>query len=389
MFSKKPQPALQTAAPAPAAPLSARIKTLVAPLANPYIGASAAALLLLLSIAALVAVGDPRAGAPIARVALIEDAGAAHSDGTVTVTGLAAPDGGDPLLAALAGSENSEMVGEAVVTLPGCDRETIDLGRPQGLPQAPIAGFTQSGPGGVLPAIASDGRTPAQVYARPFAANGKPRVAIVIGGLGIDPATTRRAIETLPPEVTLSFAVYAEGLQGWIDMARSYGHEVLLEAPMEPKSFPADDPGPHTLMANARPEDTLRKLDAILSRGSGYFGVANYMGSKFVTSTGGMETFAAGLKRRGLAFVDDGSAIQKGGGIPRASADRIIDDQPGPEAIGKRLSEIEQAAGKRGFALGSGFGYPVTVQQVAQWAQGLPQRGYQLAPASALTVKRG
>ena len=330
MFSKKPQLAVQSAAPAPADALGVRIKKLVAPLTNPYIGASAAALLLVLSIAALVAVGDPRAGAPTARVALIADSATTSVDGAVTVSGLAGPGAGDPLLASLDGAENSEMIGEAVVTLPGGARQTIALGRPQ----------AQAGPGGVLPAIAADGRTPAQVYARPFAANGKPRVAIVIGGLGIDPATTRRAIETLPPEVTLSFAVYAEGLQGWIDMARAYGHEVLLEAPMEPKSFPADDPGPHTLMANGRPEDTLRKLDAILARGSGYFGVANYMGSKFVTSTGGMDTLASGLRRRGLAFVDDGSAIQKGGGIPRASADRIIDEQLGADAIGRKLAEM-------------------------------------------------
>ena len=52
------------------------------------------------------------------------------------------------------------------------------------------------------------------------------------------------------------------------------------------------------------------------------------------------------------------------------------------------IGVFDHSSGMRGFALGSGFGYPITVQQVAQWAQGLPQRGYQLAPASALTVKR-
>ena len=163
MFSKKPQLAVQSATPTPADALGVRIKKFVAPLTNPYIGASAAALLLVLSIAALVAVGNPRAGAPTARVALIADSATTRVDGAVTMSGLAGPGGEDPLLASLNGAENSEMIGEAVVTLPGGARQTIALGRPQGLPQAPIAGFTQAGPGGVLPAIAADGRTPAQV----------------------------------------------------------------------------------------------------------------------------------------------------------------------------------------------------------------------------------
>ena len=87
MFSKKPQLAVQSATPTPADALGVRIKKFVAPLTNPYIGASAAALLLVLSIAALVAVGDPRAGAPTARVALIADSATTSVDGAVTVSG--------------------------------------------------------------------------------------------------------------------------------------------------------------------------------------------------------------------------------------------------------------------------------------------------------------
>ena len=385
MFSKKPQLAMQTASSAPAAAGSRPFARVTRVFANPYIGAGGAAALLLLSVGVLILVGDPKAGSPVVKAAIGDDSALSAPVEVMSLT-----DPNDPLIAGLEGLETSESPGDVVVTLPNGQRQTVGGtgGRPGGLPVAPIAGLHQPGPGGLLPVVAVDGRTAAQAYARPFTPNGKPRVSVVIGGLGIDPATTRRAIETLPPDVTLSFAVYADGLQGWIDLARAYGHEVLLEAPMEPKTFPQDDPGPQTLMANARPEDTLRRLDTLLGKASGYFGVTNYMGSKFVASTGAMETFAGGLKKRGLAFIDDGSAIQKGGGIPRASADRIIDDQPGAEAIARRLAEIEAQATRRGSAMGSGFGYPSTVAEVARWAQGLQSRGYQLAPASALAVRR-
>jgi len=59
------------------------------------------------------------------------------------------------------------------------------------LPAAPIAGFFAPGPAGPLPIIAQDGRTPAEAYARPFKSNGRPKVSLVIGGLGLNARATR------------------------------------------------------------------------------------------------------------------------------------------------------------------------------------------------------
>ena len=254
------------------------------------------------------------------------------------------------------------------------------------LPAAPIAGFFTPGPAGPLPIIAQDGRTAFEAYRRPFLANGRPRIALVIGGLGLNSRATQAAIETLPAEVSLSFSPYAEGLQGWIDMARAHGHEVLLETPMEPVDYPDNDPGPYTLMAGGQGPDTVKKLEWILSRATGYFGVTNYLGSKFLASDGAFQTFSAGLRGRGLAFVDDGSAARRSGpGVPRSSAERVIDDQLNQTAIDQQLLALEASALQRGQALGSGFAYPVTLEKVAQWSRALDQRGFQLAPASALT----
>ena len=253
---------------------------------------------------------------------------------------------------------------------------------------APIAGFYAPGPGGPLPIIAQDGRTPAEVYARPFKANGRPKVSLVIGGLGLNTRATRQAIETLRPEVTLSFVVYAEGLQGWIDMARAHGHEVLLETPMEPVDYPDNDPGPYTLMVDGQPPETVKKLEWILSRATGYFGLTNYLGSRFLANDQAYGAFASAVRARGLAFVDDGSAARRGGAVQRATAERVIDDKLSGPAIDQQLLAIEAAALQRGQSLGSGFAYPVTLEKVAQWANEVEQRGYQLAPASALLQKR-
>jgi len=255
----------------------------------------------------------------------------------------------------------------------------------QPLPAAPVAGLTAPGPGGLLPVIGKDGKTPFQAYARPFKDTGKPRIGLVIGGLGLNAAATRAAIERLPPEVTLSFVPYAEGLQGWIDLARADGHEVMLEIPMEPLDYPNNDPGPYTLMAAARPEETVKRLEWLLSRATGYFAVTNYLGGRFLTSDSGMGAFTGALKARGLGFIDDGTAARRPApGLPRASADAVVDEQLSAEAVDRQLLALEAAALQRGQAMGSGFAYPLTVDLVIRWAQGLQGRGYQLAPASAL-----
>jgi polysaccharide deacetylase 2 family uncharacterized protein YibQ len=196
---------------------------------------------------------------------------------------------------------------------------------------------------------------------------------------------TKQAIEQLPPQVTLSFVPYANGLQGWIDLARASGHEVMIEAPMQPTNYPDNDPGPQTLMANARADDLTSHLNWVLSRATGYFALSNYQGGAFFKDRAGVSVFMNTLKQRGVDFIDDGQARNLSGAWGRASADRIIDNQLNGAAIAAQLNGLEATAKSRGQALGTGFAYPVTLAAAIQWTQGLNARGLQLAPASALT----
>ena len=396
MFSKRNQTLAYAAASANGAAAPGVGGAVTEALKNPMVSVGGAAGLFLLAAAMVVLVaGDPRAGTP-------------HVLFPVSPPGSPPPPPGwrealapDPTNGAPVNTSNLQLLpgqadaapisGQAVITFPGQANAAPGAGRAGvALTPSPIAGLTGPGPGGaLLPIVGTDGRTPADAYARPFQSNGKPKIALVIGGLGLNAKATRQAIEQLPPEVTLSFVPYAEGLQGWIDLARANGHEVLLETPMEPNDYPDNDPGPFTLMAGAQPQETLGKLEWVMSRATGYFGLTNYLGSKFVTTKTAMTTFMLGVRQHGLAFVDDGSAVRvSGGGAPRASADKIIDDQLAGDSIDRQLLALEASALQNGQAMGSGFAYPITLDEVGKWAQALPQRGYQLAPASALMMRR-
>ena len=295
----------------------------------------------------------------------------------------------------LAGVEYDESIpegggdGEAGMTV--TEISTNSVNAPTALARAPIAGFYERTANGDLPKIGSDGRTPAEAYARPFAAiAGTPRISLIVGGLGMTQKHTLAAINELPPEVTLSFVPYANDLQGWINKARAAGHEVLLELPMEAYDYPNVDSGPHTLLTSARAEENLRRLSILMGKATGYFGVTNYQGARFATDAAAATPVMKVLKDRGLVFLHDGAAARSV--LPQAAnqtgldftvADRIVDAELSADAIDRELLALEALAIQNGKAIGVGFAYPVTIEQFRLWAEGLKAKGYQLAPASA------
>jgi polysaccharide deacetylase 2 family uncharacterized protein YibQ len=251
----------------------------------------------------------------------------------------------------------------------------------------------QSGQG-PLPRIADDGRTPMAAYAPPSgAAAGQPRIAIVVSGLGISARQTQAAIAQLPPQVTLAFAPYDSDVQRWIGEARRQGHEVLMEVPMEPYDFPDSDPGPHTLRAAAGESANIQRLTWSLSRATGFAGITNLLGGRFLTDSDSLEPVMTFLARRGLLFFDNGEVqhsvapdVAKSVNAPFVQSSTEIDAIQAGMEIDQRLSELETRARLNGWAAGSGFLYPVTVDRLTVWAKGLSGRGIALVPASAIVA---
>ncbi len=272
-----------------------------------------------------------------------------------------------------------------------------DQSSAQPLLPAPDPGLVETGPQGPLPIIGRDGRQPWRVYGRPFdRADARPRIAIVISGLGLSGDATQAAIDSLPGAVTLAFDPYGKALGDWVSRARTAGHEVLLGVPMEPVDYPRQDPGPYTLLTSLSPDENRERLDWVLSRATGYIGVTNMMGSRFTASQTNLLPVMDELKKRGLMFVDGraseqsvAGALAETMGVPRIIADDTIDADATRDAIDRHLASLEAAAQRDGSALGTGFAYPVTLERVALWAKTLDQKGIALAPASALPALPG
>jgi polysaccharide deacetylase 2 family uncharacterized protein YibQ len=244
---------------------------------------------------------------------------------------------------------------------------------------------------GPLPRVAEDGRRPWQVYARAFTVDATtPRLALVIAGLGLDRALTLEAIK-LPPEVTLAFSSYAPDLDALVELARDAGHEVMLDLPMEPVTYPTDDPGPNTLLTTLTPSENLDRLETVLGKATGYVGVSGYKGSRFTTTPDALRPILTALAERGLLYLDDKSSnesvapqLAQQVGLPRAINDRFIDTEATRVLIDASLASVVSDAKAKGAAVALGRPYPVTLQRIAAWLPALAERGVALAPISAV-----
>lgn len=274
---------------------------------------------------------------------------------------------------------------------PGFVLPRVQLGPP--LAEAPDPALVEAGPSGPLPIIGKDGREPRRYYARPFkGAKKRPRIAIMVTGLGLSGEAAEAAIRSLPGAVTLAFVPYARRLKHWISEARAAGHEVLLDVAMEPAGYPEHDPGPKTLLTSLSGEENLARLYWAMGRASGFVGVSGFMGARFSASRKSMRPVLADLKKRGLLFLDNRSAprsvvpeIATRIGLAWASATAMLDARPSREAIDARLAELEHVSREEGRAVGLGSPLPVTLERIAKWTAGLNRRGIDLAPVSALT----
>ena len=118
------------------------------------------------------------------------------------------------------------------------------------------------------------------VYAAGFdPTSTRPRVGILIAGIGMSEADSLAAIKDLPAGVTLAISPYASNIGHLLDVARMTEHEYLLSIPMEPQGYPVNDPDDrHALMTSLPPAENLDRLRWVLSRLTGYVGVTNALG---------------------------------------------------------------------------------------------------------------
>ncbi|MCJ2036690.1 divergent polysaccharide deacetylase family protein [Methylobacterium sp. J-068] len=346
---------------------------------------------LVVGLSILVVVGDPEGGEPsaVAAITLREPVMA-------PVAAQVPPKAERPKSASSSADEVETASGVTVFRPTGTAAPTdavviqVPSAAPIRLSAAPDSRLIERGRHGNLPRLGEGRLRSLDVYARPEAGGGSgPRVAILVSGLGIGQAATASAITRLPPAVSLAFAPYGGDLERTVTRAREAGHEVLLQAPMEPFDYPDSDPGPQTLLTTSRPPENLDRLSWIMSRFPGFVGIVNYMGAKLTSDAAALDPVLREIGARGLGFVDDGTSprslattLAGKAKVPVARAEIVLDALARPEAIDRELARLEAQARQKGFALASASAMPMSIDRIARWAAEAESRGIRLVPVS-------
>lgn len=245
--------------------------------------------------------------------------------------------------------------------------------------------------GGVLPKIAVDGRKPWYVYSRPFdRRDPRPRIAVVVGELGLSHKTSEAAINDLADSVTLAFASYGSAVDSWMLRARSHGHEIMLSVPMEPLDYPLSDPGSQSILVSNTEAENKTRLLSHMAKGVAYTGVTSFSGSRLTTTPDALRPILAELKSRGLFWFDArltplsaGQALAKEIGLPAIDADFHIDADAAPNFMDVLLHDVETSAQQSGRAIVLIEPSPMTIAKTVEWIKTLPEKGFALTPISA------
>ncbi|MGI9400316.1 MAG: divergent polysaccharide deacetylase family protein [Rhizobiaceae bacterium] len=246
----------------------------------------------------------------------------------------------------------------------------------------------------ILPKRSGDNLRPMDVYSRPPATEGNfgvARVVLIVGGLGISQTGTQQAIKKLPGSVTLAFAPYGNSLKRWMQSARKAGHEILLQIPMEPFDYPANNPGEHTLRTDLDADSNTDNLNWLLGRTTNYVGVIGYQGGKFTTNEAAIKPVFDQLAQRGLLFVDDGSVknslaeeAAQSSLLPFARADIHIDTVRDRAKIKGKLEELAEMAQRTGLAIGYANAFPESIDMITAFVRESEDTELEITPASAI-----
>jgi polysaccharide deacetylase 2 family uncharacterized protein YibQ len=269
--------------------------------------------------------------------------------------------------------------------------DAMQVGQDPRMAAIPNDSLLEETPFGRLPITGPDGRRPMDQYARPWSGTRGTRIAIVLSGLGLSQTGTQRAIQQLPEEITFAFAASGNSLQRWMQDARRGGHEILLQVPLEPFDYPANDPGPDTLLTSKPVARNIESLHRAMGEITNYTGIMNYLGGRFLSDPKAMEPVMRDIGKRGLLFLDDGTSAQsktaviaKGTELPYAFADLQLDSQVDVNAILQKLDELERIARRNGQAIGVASAFDESIDAISKWSEEATMRGIEIVGVAAL-----
>ena len=216
-----------------------------------------------------------------------------------------------------------------------------------------------------------------------------PKVGIIIDDLGYDYDMALRLMEL---DLPLSMAVLpiAPHTKEIVSEVKKRALELMLHLPMEPKNYPAVNPGPGALLASMDDDQIRYLVDDHLKRISGVRGVNNHMGSLFTERRDKMGVVFDELRKRHLFFIDSKTtnhslafSLAKDMGIPVAGRSVFLDNDSSPKALKFQMERLLGFATHSGSAIGIGHPNRETLRILKHYLPKLNNE-FEMVPVSEL-----
>lgn len=220
-------------------------------------------------------------------------------------------------------------------------------------------------------------------------------IAVIIDDIGQD---LRVVDELAKIKAPIAFAVlpFAPHTTEAARRLHAAGKDILLHLPMEPRSYPANNPGRGALLATMTDGEIRAQVMQDLAAVPHAIGVNNHMGSRFMEDEARLVVVMEELSKKGLFFVDSlttpasrGRQAAVRAGVPFSSRSVFIDHAKGYEAA---LSNLTRTHGgrKRGQPLLM-IGHPhrETVRALKEVLSGRHEWGVRVIPLTAYLKNGG
>jgi polysaccharide deacetylase 2 family uncharacterized protein YibQ len=236
-------------------------------------------------------------------------------------------------------------------------------------------------------------------FAAPFdAKDTRPKIAVLVNGLGLQHNLTQQMLQSLPAAVTLGFSSYGRQLKEWLGFTRSQRREVVLSLPLQSSAQPnlresklLEDAGPFALSADLTAMQNIGRLDWLLERGEGAVGLMPNANEAFWLASEAANTVLNSLRERGyLLATPTASVVQSSlvAGVPTATLTVALDHPVDEATLNSQLQRVESTAKAEGAAAISLPAYPALLAPLNAWIAKLGERGFALVPLSAITEQR-
>ncbi len=227
----------------------------------------------------------------------------------------------------------------------------------------------------------------------PLLMDGHPRLALVIDDLGVDYEIAQKFLDQ-PFPVTLAILPHLRHSTRIARLAISKGAPHLLHMPMEPKSYPTNDPGEGAIMASDTQDEVVEDLARALISVPRASGVNNHMGSCATEEEELMGWVMAELSRRDIFFLDSLTSPKsvagrkaREAGLRWATRQVFIDNVLEAEMIDAQLQSAVEIALKSGAAIAIGHPHAETIEAIERWRDQFAQRGVEVVWLTELLHK--